>query len=130
MTVEAPKQRPSALGMCRHAPRHALHTPWTPRTTQGAPNAAEARRWLDAHPASEHPNAQPWNGGLSAAQFAWLHAELAAAKAGGERAIVACHHPLAPGSAPAHYLAWDHAAIRAALEEAPGVVALAVGGRG
>ncbi|GBF93106.1 hypothetical protein Rsub_05717 [Raphidocelis subcapitata] len=95
---------------------------------EGTPNAAEARRWLGAHPTSEHPNAQTWNGGLSAQQFAWLRAELAAAKAEGQRAVVACHHPLAPGSAPAHYLAWDHAAIRAALESAPGTAAFALTG--
>jgi hypothetical protein len=38
---------------------------------------------------------------------------------------VACHHPLAPGSAPEQYLAWNYQAVLAVLEQhAGGVLAL------
>ncbi|KAI8465760.1 MAG: Metallo-dependent phosphatase-like protein [Monoraphidium minutum] len=92
------------------------------------PEAAEAKAWLAAHPVSEHPNAQTWNGGASGAQLSWLRARLADAAAAGGRVVVAAHHPLAPGAAPAHYLSWSHRELRAAFEERPGVVALVLAG--
>lgn len=108
-----------------HTPIHP-HVPLSLPHSQGAPQAAAAAAWLKSHPLSSTPNAQAWNGGLGADQIAWLRKQLADAAAAGERVIVACHHPLAPGSAPEMYLAWDHDKIRAILEEKPGVVALAV----
>lgn len=33
----------------------------------------------------------------------------------------ACHHPLAPGSAPPHYLAWNHEELRQLLISYPAV---------
>jgi manganese-dependent ADP-ribose/CDP-alcohol diphosphatase len=38
----------------------------------------------------------PFNGGLGAAQLAWLRAGLAAARAAGERVLLSCHIPLLP----------------------------------
>lgn len=47
----------------------------------------------------------------------------------GDKVIVACHHPLAPGSAPDQYLAWDHESIRQLLEDShPGTVQLVLCG--
>lgn len=93
-----------------------------------APAAAEAAAWLQSHPLSSHPNAQPWNGGLSSRQLEWLKQQLAEAAAAGERTIVACHHPLAPGSAPDHYMSWSHEAVRDVLEAQPGVAVLVLTG--
>ncbi|KAI8469407.1 MAG: Metallo-dependent phosphatase-like protein [Monoraphidium minutum] len=95
---------------------------------EGAPETAEARATLAALAAAGAPNATEWNSGAGAAQRAWLRAELAAAAAAGERVVAAAHHPLAEGSAPAHYLAWDHAELRAALEDTPGLVPLVLTG--
>jgi len=108
-------------------PKPPTRTPHTTSHTQSTPNYAEATQWLATHPLESHPNAQPWNGGLSAPQFEWLRSEIAAAAAAGERVVAACHHPLVTGAAPAHYLCWDHEGVRAAFEERPGVVALTVG---
>lgn len=41
-----------------------------------------------------------FGGGVSAQQLAWLAAQLAEAKAAGQRALVAGHIPFAPGTAP------------------------------
>lgn len=41
-------------------------------------------------------NAYGWNGGLSDEQLSWLDAELDAADAGGEHAILFAHHPVFP----------------------------------
>ncbi|KIZ05411.1 hypothetical protein MNEG_2546 [Monoraphidium neglectum] len=95
---------------------------------EGSPEAAEAAAWLAAHPTPAHPNAQPWNGGVGAAQAAWLRAQLDDVAAEGGRVVVAAHHPLAPGAAPDAYLGWGHAELRAAFEERPGVVALVLAG--
>lgn len=95
----------------------------------GAPGpsaAAEAREWLGRLEAEGAPNALDWNSGVSAAQLAWLRLELRAARDSGERVVAACHHPLVPGAAPDHYLAWNAAEVAAALEETPGLVALVV----
>lgn len=95
-------------------------------TLQDAPETAEAHRVFADLKARGAPNAMDWNSGAGAAQLGWLRAELAAAAAAGERVIAAAHHPLVEGSAPAHYLAWNHEEIRAALEERPGLVPLVV----
>jgi hypothetical protein len=47
-------------------------------------------------------------------------AAAAAAAAADQRVIVACHHPLAPGSAPEQYLAWNHQELLALLEQHAG----------
>lgn len=41
-------------------------------------------------------NAKRWNGGLSAAQFAWIEDRMSAARDAGERVIVQGHYPIYP----------------------------------
>lgn len=82
----------------------------------------QATDWAASHPAQEHPNAQPWNGGCSAQQLAWLQEELDRAVQQQEQVLVACHHPIAPGSAPEEYLAWDHEKLLQVLCGATGTV--------
>lgn len=48
--------------------------------------------------------AQPWNGSLSDAQFAWLEKRLAEARAEGERVVVLNHYPVYPAS---YLCMWD-----------------------
>jgi hypothetical protein len=47
----------------------------------------QAFQWLETHPKEQHPNAETWNGGLSAAQMTWLRLELAEAAMAGDRAL-------------------------------------------
>jgi hypothetical protein len=63
-----------------HSPTHPRHSP------EGLEGAA--RRFVE------------FGGGLSDGQVAWLAGKLAAAKAAGERVVVAGHIPFCPGSAP------------------------------
>lgn len=88
----------------------------------------QARAWLAAHPIEQYPNAEPWNGGLTEQQLAWLEQELSTAANQQQQVIVACHHPLAPGSAPAQYMAWDNDVILEMLERHQGLVRLVVSG--
>jgi hypothetical protein len=44
----------------------------------------QAFQWLETHPKEQHPNAETWNGGLSAAQMTWLRLELAEASMAGK----------------------------------------------
>jgi 3',5'-cyclic AMP phosphodiesterase CpdA len=64
------------------------------RRRSAARKAAEAQ--LAALAAAGAVNAQDFNAGLSAAQTAWIGAELRAAEAAGERVIVFCHYPILP----------------------------------
>jgi hypothetical protein len=48
----------------------------------------------------------------------------AAAAAADQRVIVACHHPLAPGSAPEQYLAWNYQELLALLEQHAGTLSI------
>ena len=59
---------------------------------------------------------QPWNGQPGEAQMAWLASELAAADASGERVFVFGHCPIHPHTCKPDGLAWNHAALRGALE--------------
>ncbi|KAF6249655.1 Metallo-dependent phosphatase-like protein [Scenedesmus sp. NREL 46B-D3] len=95
---------------------------------QGSAQMQQALRWLQAHPKEQHPNAESWNGGLSAAQMTWLQLELAEAAMAGQRVIAACHHPLAPGSAPDQYLAWGYEAVLQLLEQHAGTVCMVFSG--
>ena len=60
--------------------------------------------------------AQAWNGQPGEAQMAWLSSQLAAADAAGERVFVFGHCPIHPHTCKPDGLAWNHAALRAALE--------------
>lgn len=82
-----------------------------PLLLQDSPQMQQARAWQAAHPLQQYPNAQTWNGGCTQQQLAWLQEQLAAAATQQQQVIVACHHPLAPGSAPDEYLAWGNEAI-------------------
>ncbi|WP_454848604.1 metallophosphoesterase [Rhizobium binxianense] len=57
-------------------------------------------------------NAQTWNGSLGDAQFAWLGAEIEAAKAAGETVIVMNHYPVFP---PNEHDLWDRERVVALL---------------
>lgn len=88
----------------------------------------QAKAWAAAHPLSANPNAQTWNGGCTQQQLEWLQEQLAAAGQQQERVIVACHHPVAPGSAPDEYLAWGYEKLQQVLTDAAGVVKLVFSG--
>lgn len=68
------------------------------------PRRALASETLSRLAAQGAENAQPWNGALSEAQFAWLGETLRAAEAAGEAVIVLGHYPLFPDNA--HNM-WD-----------------------
>jgi hypothetical protein len=95
---------------------------------QDSDQVQQAKAWAAAHPLSENPNAQIWNGGCTQQQLDWLQAQLAAAGQQQERVIVACHHPIAPGSAPDEYLAWGYEQLQQVLTDAADVVKLVLGG--
>ncbi len=63
---------------------------------RGSENHTLAGERLAALEAAGAPNARPWNGGISDAQFAWAEGVLADARAKGERVIVMGHYPLYP----------------------------------
>ncbi|KAI8469803.1 MAG: manganese-dependent ADP-ribose/CDP-alcohol diphosphatase-like protein [Monoraphidium minutum] len=68
-----------------------------------------------------------FGGGAAAAQVAWLVGELAAAKAAGQRVIVAGHIPFCPGTAPEPCLLWNYEEVLDIME-ASGVVAATLAG--
>jgi len=87
------------------------------------PMHVRAKAWLAAHPTSDHPNAQSWNGGLGESQREWLRAELAAAEEIGERVAVFAHHPVLAAASTEVHLAWDHAEVLEILVASPAFVA-------
>jgi len=66
------------------------------------------------------PNAQIWNGGIGAAQMAWLKGTLARAAAARERVIVFCHFPVLP---PGAATLWNDREVLAALDACPTLAA-------
>ncbi len=66
---------------------------------QGSTGDVEGEAMLAKLVAAGAPAAQPWNGGVSATQLAWLESELAQADAAKERVILCGHHPLLPANA-------------------------------
>lgn len=86
----------------------------------GSPRERAATAALAKLAATGAKNAQPWCGGISDAQLAWLDRELAAATAAGERALVCGHHPLLP--ADGHEI-WNAAAVMELLDRHPCVIA-------
>ena len=65
-----------------------------------------------------------YNGGVGAAQLAWLHASLADARAAGRRVLLVAHCPIHPktiGKKGAS-LVWNYEAVLAAVAAFPGVV--------
>lgn len=59
--------------------------------------------------------AQPWNGGISVVQLAWLKGELDAAKLAREKVIICNHYPVMP-EADAHNL-WNAEAVVKMIDE-------------
>ena len=97
--------------------------------------AREATAWLDTHPLGDaHPQASPWNGGLTSSQLAWAREQVEAAAAAGERVVVAAHHQAGPGACVRRsHAAWNHDEIAAALtaptaEDKPSPVVLYLAG--
>lgn len=86
----------------------------------GSAALAAAETMLAEAKAAGHPGAQPWNGGVSETQLAWLDRELTAADAAKERVILCGHHPLLP--ADLHQL-WNHEAVLAVIDRHPCVAA-------
>lgn len=68
-----------------------------------------------------------FGGGVSDCQLAWLAGELAAAKAEGQRVIVAGHVPFCPGSCPNTCLLWNYDVVLDLLEGSGVVVATLAG---
>ena len=80
---------------------------------QGSARAVAAEAALQQLAAGKPNNAQPWNGGISPVQLAWLDHELAAAD-GAKQAVIVCgHHPLMPE---AGHQAWNSREILAVLD--------------
>jgi manganese-dependent ADP-ribose/CDP-alcohol diphosphatase len=77
----------------------------------GAGLTGDARRWV------------PYNGGLGAAQLAWMRAELQAATAAAERVVLLSHVLLHPAAAGGTTMAWDFDEAAAAMEGLEGCVA-------
>jgi hypothetical protein len=95
---------------------------------QDCPAMMEAQAWLTAHPLAEYPRAEPWNGGCSKQQLQWLEQQLEEAAAERAQVIVTSHHPLAPGSAPDRYLAWNYEEILGIMSKHRDVVRVAFAG--
>jgi hypothetical protein len=83
---------------------------------EGTPAHAEAKKILD----DAQGKLQPWNGALGAPQRDWLVAELAAARAAGERVLLFCHWPVFPEDK--HNL-WDAAEVLKIIDAHRDVVA-------
>lgn len=83
---------------------------------QGSSPDREAQAVLEKLAATRPNNAQPWNGGVSSDQLAWLDRELATAAAAKEPVIVCGHHPLLPETG---HQAWNNREILAVIERHP-----------
>lgn len=85
------------------------------------PRTTEARKMLEDLKARKQSNAQDWNGAISGAQLRWLEDELEAAKAAGQRVIIAGHFPLLPADDP-HRL-WNSDEVVKVIDRHPHVAA-------
>lgn len=99
---------------------------WPPAGPTGAELLEAADRYLAVHEGED--NAVDWNGGVGAAQLAWLAGVLARCAAAGERAVVCGHAPLLPEASDAWHVAWDWEEVVAVLDAQSGVVALYLSG--
>lgn len=86
----------------------------------GSTRSKDAEKILAGLKEAKQPGAEPYNGGLSEGQLAWLERELSAADAAKETVIVCGHHPLLPAET---HQAWDAAEVVAVLEKHPCVLA-------
>ncbi|HBH23405.1 MAG TPA: phosphatase [Cytophagales bacterium] len=58
--------------------------------------ALMAEEWIDQLQIEQQPNGQIYNGGIGAAQFTWLNAQLKDSFEKAQFAIVCCHYPVYP----------------------------------
>jgi len=86
----------------------------------GAAERAAAERELTRLQAAKVRQAEPWNGGVSAPQLAWLERELAGARSRGQRVIVFAHHPVWPDN---DHNVWNAPELLAILDRHPHLVA-------
>ncbi|MBL9201130.1 MAG: metallophosphoesterase [Opitutaceae bacterium] len=86
----------------------------------GTPEQAHAEAELARVKAAKLRQAQPWNGGLGAAQLAWLDRACAEARAAGRAVIVFAHHPAWPED---QHNVWNAAEVLAVLDRHPNFVA-------
>lgn len=84
-------------------------------TLPGSPARDRAEARLARLAAAGAANAEHWNGGMSAAQLAWVEDRLAAAEAAGEPVVVFGHYPLAPGQ---RHAMWEPDALAGRLAAA------------
>ena len=117
-----------SLALWRAATNMLLLTVHAFCAPQNSPAMVEAKAWLAVHPLELYPRAEPWNGGCSQQQLKWLEQQLTEAAAEGAEVVVTSHHPLAPGSAPDRYLAWNYDEILGIINKYPGVVTVAFAG--
>jgi 3',5'-cyclic AMP phosphodiesterase CpdA len=88
----------------------------TYKNPEGSAADLEAESTLKKLAATGAKNAKPWNGGISAAQMAWLEKELTASGAAKEPVIVCGHHPLL---AEEGLQAWNNREILALIDRHP-----------
>jgi 3',5'-cyclic AMP phosphodiesterase CpdA len=88
----------------------------------GTPEKTHAEAALKRYEAAKLRQAKPWNGGIGAAQLAWLDRTCAEARALAPRRAVAifAHHPVWPED---QHNVWNAAEVLAVLDRHPNVVA-------
>lgn len=86
----------------------------------GSPEHVAATKELERVTAAKAAQAQPWNGGIGAAQLAWFDRTCAEARTAERKVIVLAHHPVAPANI---HNVWNDAAVLAVIDPHPHVVA-------
>jgi manganese-dependent ADP-ribose/CDP-alcohol diphosphatase len=86
----------------------------------GTPGRAHAEAELARVKAARLPQAQPWNGGIGAAQLAWFDEMCRDARSAGRRVIVLAHHPLLPAE---QHVIWNATEMLAMIDRHPNVIA-------
>jgi manganese-dependent ADP-ribose/CDP-alcohol diphosphatase len=86
----------------------------------GTPERAQAETELARVKAARLPQAQPWNGGIGAAQLAWFDGMCRDARAAGRRVVVLAHHPLLPME---QHVIWNATEMLAMIDRHPNVIA-------
>ena len=118
---EASSEEAHAAAVAHLAANPLAAAPWGAATWREYPNR------VPGHALEEAYASQAYNGGVGAAQMAWMEGELAAAQAAGEAVFVFGHCPAHPWTAKPDGLMWRAAALRAALERCPAVQAYIAG---
>ncbi len=87
---------------------------------EGSDRYEESAAMLAELEEADAPNARTWNGGLGAAQLAWLEETLESAAEADEKVMLFCHFPVYPAGA--HNL-WNGEELVSLIEQHPHVVA-------